>query len=138
MSATHFTVTFAIFTQLTCVNSNHSVFFSRPIDPLASVVVNHTGGPAILHKSFTMHCEVVGSVDRIWWWKNDNLIYADNTTDFSMGNKTLTLNPVQKSDNGNYKCQAFNYVSNMTSSPFMVEVNCKYLNLSFYLSFLCL
>lgn len=85
-----------------------------------------------------MHCEVVGSVDRIWWWKNDNLIYADNTTDFSMGNKTLTLNPVQKSDNGNYKCQAFNYVSNMTSSPFMVEVNCKYLNLSFYLSFLCL
>lgn len=93
------------------------------LDPLASVVVNHTGGPAILHKSFTMHCEVVGSVDRIRWWKNGNHIYADNTTDFSMGNKTLTLNPVQKSDNGNYTCQAFNYVSNMTSSPFMVEVN---------------
>ncbi|XP_073342285.1 cell adhesion molecule CEACAM5-like [Pagrus major] len=95
----------------------------RVLDPLASVVVNHTGGPAILHESFTMHCEVVGSVDRIQWWKNGNLIYADNTTDFSNGNKTLTLDPVQKSDNGYYKCQAFNYVSNMTSSPFMVEVN---------------
>ncbi|XP_036929480.1 carcinoembryonic antigen-related cell adhesion molecule 5-like [Acanthopagrus latus] len=93
------------------------------LDPLASVVVNQTGGPAILHKSFTMCCEVVGSVDRIQWWKNGNLIYADNTTDFSMGNKTLTLNPVQQSDNGHYACQAFNYVSNMTSSPFMVEVS---------------
>lgn len=88
-------------------------------------MVNNAGGPAILNKSFTLQCEVTGSVDYIQWWRNDQPISADNTTMFDMENKTLTLNPVQLSDRGDYLCQAFNDVSNMTSSPYIVEVNCK-------------
>lgn len=95
----------------------------RILDPITAIMVNRTGGPAILHDSFTLRCEVTGSVDSIQWWKNGHLIHADNTTVFGMANKTLTINPVQHSDNGSYQCQAFNYVSNMTSSPYMVEVN---------------
>ncbi|XP_069560020.1 carcinoembryonic antigen-related cell adhesion molecule 1 [Brachyistius frenatus] len=95
----------------------------RILDPLTAVVVNHTSGPAILHEPFTLRCEVTGSVDSIQWWKNGSLIFADNTTVFRMNNKMLTLNPVQHSDGGDYQCQAFNYVSNMTSSPYTVKVN---------------
>nr|XP_046254230.1 carcinoembryonic antigen-related cell adhesion molecule 1 [Scatophagus argus] len=94
----------------------------RILDPIEAVVVNHTGGPAILNDSFTMCCEVTGSVDSIQWWRNGQLIPPDNSTVFDMGNKTLTLSPVQHSDQGDYQCQAFNYVSNMTSSPYTVDV----------------
>ncbi|XP_076593549.1 carcinoembryonic antigen-related cell adhesion molecule 1 [Chaetodon auriga] len=91
--------------------------------PLAAVVVNHTGGPAILDEPFTMHCEVTRSPDAIQWWRNGQLLSADNTTVFTMDNKTLTLNPVQHSDNGGFQCKAFNYVSNLTSSLYTVVVN---------------
>ncbi|KAM9852374.1 cell adhesion molecule CEACAM5-like [Aulostomus maculatus] len=95
----------------------------RIMAPIAAVVVNHTGGPAILDEPFTMHCQVTGSVDHIQWWRNGYPISADNTTVLDMDNKTLTLNPVQFSDGGVYQCQAFNAVSNKTSSPYTVEVN---------------
>lgn len=38
----------------------------------------------------------------------------------------LTFDPVIHSDTGIYQCQAFNYVSNMTSDPYELIVNCKY------------
>ncbi|XP_027143022.1 carcinoembryonic antigen-related cell adhesion molecule 1 [Larimichthys crocea] len=95
----------------------------RILGPIAAVVVNHTGGPAEVHYPFTLRCEVTGTVVYIKWWKNGQLISTDNTTTFSMDNKTLNLNPVQHSDNGDYQCQAFNYVSNMTSRPYTVQVN---------------
>ncbi|KAM9353509.1 carcinoembryonic antigen-related cell adhesion molecule 1 [Symphorus nematophorus] len=95
----------------------------RIMEPLEAAVVNHTGGPAILNEPFTLHCNIIGSVDKIQWWRNGQLISADNITVFGMSNKTLTLDPVRVSDNGDYQCQAFNYVSNITSSPYTVEVN---------------
>ncbi|XP_040899707.1 hemicentin-1-like [Toxotes jaculatrix] len=91
------------------------------LDPLHSAEVNSTG-PAILHNPFTLHCEVTGPVERIQWWKDSWLISPDNTTLFEMDNKTLILNPLQHSDNGDYMCQAFNSVSNITSSPYKVAV----------------
>lgn len=89
-------------------------------------MVNHTDGPAIVNETFTLRCEVNGSVDRIQWWRNGHLIYPNDTIVFDMNNKTMTFDPVQHSDNGYYQCQAFNAVSNMTSSPYHLEVNCKY------------
>ncbi|XP_039974725.1 carcinoembryonic antigen-related cell adhesion molecule 1 [Xiphias gladius] len=92
------------------------------LDPLVAVEVYHTGGPAILDEPFTLHCEVNRSFDRIQWWRNRQLISPNDTIVFNMDNETLILNPVRHSDNGYYKCQAFNSVSNMTSSPYKVEV----------------
>uniref|UniRef100_A0A3B4WBF3 Hemicentin-1-like n=2 Tax=Seriola lalandi dorsalis TaxID=1841481 RepID=A0A3B4WBF3_SERLL len=93
------------------------------LDPLETVEVNHTGGPAILDQPFALHCAVNGSVYRIQWWRNGHLISPNDTIVFDMNNRTLIFNPVQQSDNGDYQCQAFNAVSNMTSSPYNVEVN---------------
>lgn len=92
------------------------------LDPITTVMVKPTGGPATLHESFTLQCEVTGPADTILWWMNGQFISAGNSTVFGMNNKTLTLNPVKPSDNGYYKCQAFNSVSNMTSSPYTVDV----------------
>lgn len=89
-------------------------------------MVNDTGKPAILHELFTLICEVAGVVDSIHWFKNGQLVYTDKTTILASDNRTLTLVAVQHSDNGDYYCQAFNYVSNVTSSPYMLQVNCKY------------
>ncbi|XP_041843427.1 hemicentin-1-like [Melanotaenia boesemani] len=92
------------------------------MDPLTTVLMR-TSGPAILHKSFTLQCEVPDTVHSIQWFKDDQLISADNTTIFGLDNKTLTLNPVQHSHSGPHHCQAFNLVSNMTSSRYAVIVN---------------
>ncbi|XP_061772589.1 carcinoembryonic antigen-related cell adhesion molecule 1 [Nerophis ophidion] len=90
--------------------------------PITAVMVNHTGVPAIAQQTFALECHVTGMVHLIQWWMNGNPVSADNTTLFTVDNKTLTLNPAQPSDAGDYQCQAFNAVSNMTSSPYTVEV----------------
>ena len=95
-------------------------------------MVNHNGGPAILNEPFTLHCEVNGSFDRIQWWRNWELITPNDTIVFGMDNKTLTINSVQHSDKGYYECWAINFVSNLTSSPYKVEVNCKYFTFCHY------
>ncbi|XP_047216035.1 carcinoembryonic antigen-related cell adhesion molecule 5-like isoform X2 [Girardinichthys multiradiatus] len=93
----------------------------RVMDPVTAVDIINNGGLAIVDKMFILQCEVTGPLVSIQWWKNDTPIAPDNRTVF--GNKTLTLNPVQRSDDGLYKCYAVNLVSNMTSDPFAVEVN---------------
>ncbi|KAM6994822.1 cell adhesion molecule CEACAM5-like [Tautogolabrus adspersus] len=93
------------------------------VEPLGAVLVNNTGGPAILDGILTLHCEVTGSVTLIQWCRDGQVLSADNSTMFGMGNKTLTLNPVRLSDKGEYQCEAFNEVSMVNSSPYTVEVN---------------
>ncbi|XP_037532795.1 carcinoembryonic antigen-related cell adhesion molecule 1 isoform X2 [Nematolebias whitei] len=95
----------------------------QTMDPLTTVAVIQTGGPAALHEPFTLICDVPEPADTVLWWKDDQLISADNTTVFDVTNKTLTISSAQLSDNGNYQCQAFNAVSNMTSSPYELQVH---------------
>ena len=82
----------------------------------------------ILGQSVTLSCDVNGSVESVSWWKNGTAVMAHNMT--SLSNRSLTLDPVTKSDAVDYKCQAFNIVSNMTSSPYRLTVNCKYKSIS--------
>ncbi|XP_077431625.1 hemicentin-1-like [Vanacampus margaritifer] len=94
----------------------------RIMAPITAVTVNHTGGVAVAEESFALNCHVSGVAEIIQWMKNGELVSADNTTILDAGNQTLTLNPAQPSDAGQYKCQAFNAVSNMTSSPYGLAV----------------
>ena len=101
------------------------------LDPIYHVSVSRTGGPVILGQSVTLSCDVSGSVDSISWWKNGTAMMTHNMT--SLRNRSLTLDSVTKLDAGDYNCQAFNFVSNMTSSPYRLIVNCKYKSIrSFY------
>lgn len=83
--------------------------------------------PAIFGETFSLSCEVTGPVDIIHWWRNYQLISADNKTTFDTGNRTLTISSTQHSDGGDYQCEAFNSVSNQASHRLTVTVYCKYL-----------
>ncbi|KAM8847150.1 carcinoembryonic antigen-related cell adhesion molecule 1 [Synchiropus picturatus] len=91
--------------------------------PISAVMVNDAGALAIHTKSFTLTCEVNGLFHQVVWWKDGDVISADNTTGFGTDNKTMTLNPVQLSDGGDYQCWAANAVSNMTSGSYRLMVN---------------
>ncbi|XP_034729098.1 carcinoembryonic antigen-related cell adhesion molecule 1 [Etheostoma cragini] len=108
------------YNTVTLRSSSKSAMISI-LEPIGAVVVNNTGGPVILHERLTLHCEATGVVASYQWWRNGQPITTDNTT--IIENMTLIILSVQLSDNGNYQCQAFNSVSNMTSSPYMVKVN---------------
>ncbi|XP_051920948.1 carcinoembryonic antigen-related cell adhesion molecule 5-like [Hippocampus zosterae] len=94
----------------------------RILAPITDVMVNHTAGVAVAEEPFTLNCHVSGETDFIQWLKNGHLVSADNTTVFDVENRTLTLSPAQPADAGQYQCQAFNAVSNMTSIPYTLEV----------------
>ncbi|XP_056142091.1 carcinoembryonic antigen-related cell adhesion molecule 1 [Lampris incognitus] len=93
----------------------------RIVEPISEVVVNVIGGLPIQDKSFTLSCNATGPVDYIRWWMNGQIISANNVT--VLDNTTLTLNGIQQSDSGDYQCEAFNAVSNKTSSRYKVLVN---------------
>ncbi|XP_067094943.1 hemicentin-1-like [Osmerus mordax] len=95
----------------------------RIVEPISAVMVNSAGKQPIQNQSFTLSCNVSGPADYIHWMKNNQMISAASVTDFSVVNKTLTINSVQRSDNGNYSCEAFNAVSNKTSNPYSLLVN---------------
>ncbi|XP_071024616.1 cell adhesion molecule CEACAM1-like, partial [Oncorhynchus clarkii lewisi] len=77
----------------------------------------------ILNERFSLTCGTAGTVYSIQWMRNGWPLYADNRTDFSMNNNTLTFNSVQHSDNGDYQCSASNPFSNMTSPYYKLIVN---------------
>lgn len=104
--------------------SSSSFLFT--IEPISAVSLNRDGKPPILDQSFTLRCEVTGPVDYIHWLMNGQLISLNNRTFFSTGNKTMVINPIQFSDSGEYLCEAFNAVSNLTSMTYKLVVNCEY------------
>ncbi|KAL3980508.1 KRAB domain-containing zinc finger protein [Sarotherodon galilaeus] len=112
----------------TCLIHNNVTFrFSSQtatiqiVDPVTAVVVKLIN-PAIFGETFSLSCEVTGPVDIIHWWRNYQLISADNKTKFGTDNRTLTISSTQRSDGGDYQCGAFNSVSNQTSLRFTVTV----------------
>lgn len=75
---------------------------------------------------FNLSCNVVGPVDYIQWMKNDMYLYADNTITFFNGNSTLSFKKLALRDDGLYQCAASNAVSNISSQPYSLMVNCEY------------
>lgn len=74
-------------------------------------------------------CNVTGPVEHIYWMKNGVMLYAENGTAFSMDNKTLTLNPIERYDSGDYKCKAVNPAEYVKSPSYTLSVNCEYYDL---------
>uniref|UniRef100_A0A4W5RRJ4 Ig-like domain-containing protein n=1 Tax=Hucho hucho TaxID=62062 RepID=A0A4W5RRJ4_9TELE len=93
------------------------------VEPISAVSLNRDGKPPILDLSFTLRCEMTGPVDYIHWLINGQLISLNNRTFFSTDNKTLVINPIQFSDSGEYLCEAFNAVSDLTSMAYKLVVN---------------
>ncbi|XP_041757767.1 carcinoembryonic antigen-related cell adhesion molecule 1-like [Coregonus clupeaformis] len=93
------------------------------VAPVTMTMVKVIGAKPILNERFSLTCETAGTIYSIQWMRNGWPLYADNRTNFSMNNNTLTFNPVQHSDNGDYQCSASNPLSNMTSPDYRLTVN---------------
>ncbi|XP_031642389.1 hemicentin-1 isoform X3 [Oncorhynchus kisutch] len=123
-------LTLASHGEYTCVAFNNVTGRNRTVSKILTVVepvimtmVKAMGSQPILNQTFSLTCETTGTIYSIQWMRNSWPLYADNRTDFSIDNNTLTFNSVQHSDNGDYQCSAYNPLSNMTSTEYRLIVN---------------
>nr|XP_055065809.1 carcinoembryonic antigen-related cell adhesion molecule 1 [Misgurnus anguillicaudatus] len=93
------------------------------IVPISAVTVNINNQQPVFNQSFTLTCNIVGDVSSIQWMKNGLPLYANSRITFSSTNSTLSFNPLNLNDGGQYQCAARNLVSNMTSMPYNLTVN---------------
>lgn len=94
--------------------------------PVSMVTVKTGELHPILNKNFSLTCDTVGSVESIYWLKNDSPLQTTSRISLSMDNNTLTFSPVLLSDDAYYECKASNPVSNMTSGRHALHVACEY------------
>ncbi|XP_071000148.1 hemicentin-2-like [Oncorhynchus clarkii lewisi] len=120
--ASHGEYTCVAFNNITCRNSTVSKMLTV-VATVTVTIVKVVGAQPILNERFFLTCGTAGTVYSIQWMKNGWPLYADNRTDFSMNNNTLTFNSVQHSDNGDYQCSAYNPFSNMTSQEYRLIIN---------------
>ncbi|CAB1333914.1 unnamed protein product, partial [Coregonus sp. 'balchen'] len=118
-------LTLASYGEYTCVAFNNITGRNSTVSKMLTVIAPVTmtmvkviGAKPILNERFSLTCETAGTIYSIQWMRNGWPLYADNRTNFSMNNNTLTFNPVQHSDNGDYQCSASNPLSNMTSPDY--------------------
>lgn len=84
--------------------------------------------PAIEGHLYKLMCSVTGPAEHVYWMKNGELVHWDNRTSLHMENRTLTIYPLDRNDQGLYQCMASNPVWNMTSPYYHLLVNCEYHN----------
>lgn len=101
-----------------------------PAAPVSMVTVNTGGLHPILNNNFSLTCDTVGSVETIYWQKNESALQTTSRISLSMDNTTLTFSPVLLSDNAYYECEASNPVSNLTSGRHALHVACEYTDIN--------
>ncbi|XP_073667727.1 carcinoembryonic antigen-related cell adhesion molecule 1 isoform X2 [Paramisgurnus dabryanus] len=93
------------------------------IVPISAITVTINNQQPVFNQSFTLTCNIVGDVSSIQWMKNGLPLYANSRITFSSTNSTLSFNPLNLNDGGQYQCAVRNLVSNMTSMPYNLTVN---------------
>ncbi|KAG2458654.1 CEA20 protein, partial [Polypterus senegalus] len=90
---------------------------------VSNVTITAKPGQPIENKNFSLTCDASGQVDSIHWVKNDQPVSPFGHITLSADSKTLSFNPVLRSDNGGYKCTASNPVSKMSSEVYTLTVS---------------
>ncbi|XP_007553781.1 carcinoembryonic antigen-related cell adhesion molecule 1 [Poecilia formosa] len=109
------------FNNITGKNSSASITITA-IASIKNVQIDTPTSDAMEGHSYNLMCNVTGDVDNIYWMKNGEQIHQDNSTVFSMDNKTVNFMPVDRYDAGHYVCMAVNAVGNLTSSAYLLQV----------------
>ncbi|XP_053308675.1 carcinoembryonic antigen-related cell adhesion molecule 1-like isoform X2 [Spea bombifrons] len=72
--------------------------------------------------SVSLDCTALGTEVQFSWNLNGTRLPADPRYHFSQNNSTLTISPVQRSEEGTFTCTAKNSVNNMTSNPLNLSI----------------
>ncbi|KAK2903192.1 hypothetical protein Q8A67_007905 [Cirrhinus molitorella] len=116
--------------RYTCTASNEITGNSSSVSleltlryPITDVFVNAGSQQPVFNQPFTLTCTVNGDVEHIQWMKNGTLIHPYNGITFSNDNLTLSFQSLNLNDDGHFRCEASNFVSNMTSPAYNLMVN---------------
>uniref|UniRef100_UPI00398EDC25 cell adhesion molecule CEACAM5-like isoform X2 n=1 Tax=Pristiophorus japonicus TaxID=55135 RepID=UPI00398EDC25 len=71
----------------------------------------------------TMTCNVTGDVKFLYWFKADQFIQNNERIMVSVDNVTMSITALNRSDSGNYSCQAWGDRNNETSDPFPLNIS---------------
>lgn len=100
-----------------------SVVFSESISNVQVQSMNS----AVERQPYNLTCGATGPVDSIHWMKDSKPLQAGSRIVFLQNNKTVSFMPAERSDTGNYQCMACNQAENVTSVPYNLIVNCKFI-----------
>ncbi|XP_060708629.1 carcinoembryonic antigen-related cell adhesion molecule 5-like isoform X1 [Hemiscyllium ocellatum] len=78
--------------------------------------------PVEHNDTVSLTCHVTGDLRYLNWMKANQFIQNNERVKLSEGNVTLSILSVNRSDSGNYTCQAWGYRNNETSNPFELNV----------------
>lgn len=78
------------------------------------------------NSSANLSCTVTkGTVKTATWLKDGKALTADTRVTFSKDGSSVSINPLQKEDNGEFTCQLSNPV-NSDSAKVTLTVNCEW------------
>ncbi|KAG7335863.1 hypothetical protein KOW79_000556 [Hemibagrus wyckioides] len=92
--------------------ANHT--FLEVYEPVLSFGIVGPEGYLIEHKSANFTCQGNGTISTIMWKKDNEILDASSSITFSDDNRTMVINPLMRSDTGDYQCILSNPIS---SSP---------------------
>uniref|UniRef100_A0A8C4XI56 Ig-like domain-containing protein n=1 Tax=Erpetoichthys calabaricus TaxID=27687 RepID=A0A8C4XI56_ERPCA len=113
------------YSLLTSAQACHKlcIYLACFFQPVSDVKITAKPGQPIENKTFSLTCDASGQVDSIHWVKNDQPLSPSGHITLSADSKTLSFNPVLRSDNDGYKCTASNPASKMSSEVNILTVN---------------
>ncbi|XP_041032799.1 carcinoembryonic antigen-related cell adhesion molecule 6-like isoform X3 [Carcharodon carcharias] len=109
------------------VSSNVSVtslIDLKVIEPVSKPNISSNISDPIEQKdTVALTCHVTGDVRFIYWIKTNQSIQNEERMMLSLDNVTLTIASVNRSDAGDYMCQAWGHTNNEESDPFSLDVS---------------
>lgn len=95
------------------------------LEPVISLGITGPEGNLIEYNSANFTCEGNGTISTTMWMKDNENLDSSSRITLLDDNRTLVIDPLLRSDTGNYQCNLSNPVSSSTAH-YRILINCKY------------